>query len=129
MTKVKSRAPIKTTLSYAKAKEIQSEKIVNLTGEPITILIDNKEKIIFPKTEAAYIKLQSFPPREIKEINKIKVIKKSANEVILPLIVNLPQPTDNTMYIVRNDVARTARGRPDVFCVDPNNKNHLIQYK
>ena len=58
MTKVKSRAPIKTTLSYAKAKEIQSEKIVNLTGEPITILIDNKEKIIFPKTEAAYIKLR-----------------------------------------------------------------------
>ena len=41
MKKVKSRPRIQSTPSYAKTNKIQNEKIVNLTGEPITILIDN----------------------------------------------------------------------------------------
>lgn len=125
MTQVKLRRPIKKTPSCAE----QNEKIVNLTGEPVTILIDNKEKIIPPEEEVASVTWKTFPPRETKEINKIKVIKRSPLEIPLSITKNLPPPTDNTMYIVRDEVAMNEKDRTDVFCVDRNDKNHLIQYK
>ena len=129
MTKVKSRAPIKKTPSCAKTEEIQNEQIVNLTGEPITILIDNKETPIPPEKEVAYVTWEFFPSRETEEINKIKIIKKSPLETTLPITKNLPPPTDNTMYIVPWEVAMNEKDRPDVFYANPNSKNHLIQYK
>ena len=128
MKEVKSRQPIKKTPSHAKANETQNEKIVNLTGEPITILIDNQEKTIPPEKEVASVTWKTFPPREIDEINKIKVIKRGILETTSPITKNLPPPTDNTMYIVPQEVARNEVDRSDVFCVDPNKKNYLIQY-
>lgn len=127
MTQGKLRKPIKKTPSRAETNEMQNEKIVNLTGEPVIILIDNKETTIPPEKEVAYVTPEFFPPREAEEINKIKIIKKSPLETILPITKNLPPPADNTMYIVPWEVAMNEQGRPDVFYAD--SKNHLTQYK
>ena len=84
-------------------------KFVNLTPHPITLRGEGGDQVIQPSGEVA--RVSQTPGEEIGAVNGIPVY----SAPVTGAVEGLPQPQDDTVYIVSGMVLAHCQGREDVF--------------
>lgn len=80
-------------------------KFVNLTQHDLTIVLENGDDLILPASgEVARV---TFSTQQVDEIDGIPIFK----TVYEPEVTGLPEPEDETIFIVSSMAAQTAKRR------------------
>lgn len=83
-------------------------KFVNLTLHNLTLIFDNGDEMVLPASgEVARV---TFSTQQVDKLDGIPVYATIYN----PEVVGLPEPEDDTIYVVSSLAAQTAK-RPDVL--------------
>lgn len=88
--------------------------IKNLTPHEIKILVGEKEIVLAASSSPARVEMTREKVGEV-ELNGVKI---PVNQAKLGKVVNLPEPTDNVIYIVSRQVAEACPQRQDLLIVD-----------
>ena len=91
-------------------------KIVNLTAHPVRVINeDNKIIAVFPPSGKVARALTKFEPGWVIEIEGGFI---PTSRPRLKEIINLPEPKENTLYIVSVVLFNKIKGRKDVIAPD-----------
>lgn len=83
-------------------------KFVNLTQHDLTIILENGDDLVLPASgEVARV---TFSTQQVDEVDRIPIFK----TVYEPEVTGLPEPEDDTIFIVSSLAAQTVK-RHDVL--------------